>query len=269
MQVLAGTWPRLHSEVIISHATAAACHGLPLFSDLLTRVWLTRRLGGHGRVTRRLRVSLAETAEDEVTSIAGLPVTSLARTTLDLARSLPLRRGVAVVDAALRRGLSRDDLLALAVRYPRRPGLGRAVRAIGLGDPRSESVGESESRVVLHQLGLPTPTLQFEVRAHGVLLGRSDFAWEEHRLLGEFDGRIKYDGLVRPGQSAADVIMAEKRREQRLRDANWWVVRWTYDSLNRPEELARTIRAGFQQARAFRALSDSPAWAEDGQPPAA
>ena len=123
--------------------------------------------------------------------------------------------------------------------------------------------------VKLHQLGLPTPTLQFEVRAHGVLLGRSDFAWEEHRLLGEFDGRIKYDGLVRPGQSAADVIMAEKRREQRLRDANWWVVRWTYDSLNRPEELARTIRAGFQQARAFRALSDSPAWAEDGQPPAA
>ncbi|MFZ1411442.1 MAG: hypothetical protein WAS07_08290 [Micropruina sp.] len=251
LQLILGTLPQLTAGAVVSHASAAALHQLPLFDDLLHQVWLTRRDGGHGRSTRWLRVLHSPIADDEIDTIESIRVTSLARTALDLARSLPLTRAVAVLDHALRQGVDRTQLTELLARYPRRPGTLRARTAISLADPLSESVPESESRVVMIQQGIPAPTLQFEVRHLGVFLGRSDFAWEEQRLLGEFDGRVKYDQLLKPGQTPADVVMAEKRREQRLREAQWWVVRWGYDAIVHPEQLARSIRTGFRNAAAF------------------
>ena len=55
----------------------------------------------------------------------------------------------------------------------------------------------------------------------GLLLARCDFAWPEFRVVGECDGKVKYSG-----PQAADAIMAEKRREESLRQVGWWVVRW-------------------------------------------
>ena len=49
----------------------------------------------------------------------------------------------------------------------------------------------------------------------GRLVGRTDFAWPEYGLLGEFDGRGKYLRNLKQGQSVADVVMAEKAREDR------------------------------------------------------
>jgi hypothetical protein len=52
--------------------------------------------------------------------------------------------------------------------------------------------------------------LQLEVRsAEGPDLGRADFAWEDARLLGEFDGRVKYGRLLRPGQDPGDAVFQE------------------------------------------------------------
>jgi len=58
-------------------------------------------------------------------------------------------------------------------------------------------------------------------------VGRSDFGWEEQRTLGEFDGRVKYGRLLRPGETAADTVYREKRREDALRDQGWQLVRWS------------------------------------------
>ncbi|MDN5763543.1 MAG: hypothetical protein L0H41_14670, partial [Microlunatus sp.] len=125
----------------------------------------------------------------------------------------------------------------------------QARRAVAFGDARSESVGESYSRVRLHDLGLPAPTLQLEVfDRNGYLIGRADFGWQEHRTLGEFDGRTKYGGLRRPGESPEDVVHREKLREDALRDQGWEIARWDSDDLRRPEVIAGRLRRAFDRA---------------------
>ena len=62
------------------------------------------------------------------------------------------------------------------------------------------------------------PELQYhvvDVMAHW--LGFSDFYWEEQRHLGEFDGKIKYQKLLRPDETASDCVFREKKREDAMR----------------------------------------------------
>ncbi|WP_130386777.1 hypothetical protein [Kribbella sp. VKM Ac-2569] len=102
-------------------------------------------------------------------------------------------------------------------------------------NPLSESVGESRFRVLLANHGLPTPELQVEIRdADGRLIGRVDF------LLGgvlivEFDGAMKY------GENAADAVLAEKWREDRLRERGYGVARVGGGDLNHPHETAERL----------------------------
>ena len=112
---------------------------------------------------------------------------------------------------------------------------------LNFADARSESAGESLSRVAIWRLGFPAAELQFEVTVAGRCY-RSDFGWPEARVLGEFDGKVKYGALLRPGESAADVVMREKRREAGLRAAGWWVVRWTWADVVQPERLDHLLR---------------------------
>jgi hypothetical protein len=99
------------------------------------------------------------------------------------------------------------------------------------------------SRVIFHRWKLPPSALQFEVRsADGALIGRTDFAWEEHRLVGEFDGRLKYGRLLQPGQHAGDAVFREKQREDAIRDEGWGVIRWTWPDLHRPDRFAARVR---------------------------
>ena len=114
---------------------------------------------------------------------------------------------------------------------------------VRFADGRSESVGESRSRVVLAELGLMPSALQHPIRTQdGTLVGRADFAWEEQLVVGDFDGRIKYGRLLRPGQDAGDVVFGEKRREDAIHDAGWEVVRWTWADLAAPSGLADRVR---------------------------
>lgn len=230
---------------VLSHQSAAAVHGLPLWTDELSRVHVVRP-AGRGKVRRYVHLHPAALAEHEIEVVGGMVVTSVARTVVDLARSRPLVRSVPVGDAALARGLAADDLAAAIRRATGWPGIARARRAAGLMDGGSESVGESVSRVILIENGAPRPALQYEVRnERGETVGIADFGWEAERTLGEFDGKIKYGRLLKPGESATDVVYAEKRREDALRDLGWQVVRWSWDDLRHPDKLLARIRRAF------------------------
>lgn len=65
----------------------------------------------------------------------------------------------------------------------------------------------------------------------GCVLGTADFGWPEHGVAGEFDGAVKYGRLVRAGQVPADVLIAEKRREDAMRTVLRGFVRWTWGEL--------------------------------------
>ncbi|SNR42109.1 type IV toxin-antitoxin system AbiEi family antitoxin domain-containing protein [Blastococcus mobilis] len=242
--LIRATMPGLRRPAVVSHQSAAVLQGLPLWDVPLDRVHVTRRPRAWNDTGRVLCCHVARLRDDEVVDVDGLQVTSPVRTALDLARSLPHEAAVVVLDAALRLGLlDRDALRARLLDIAGAPGSRSAARAVLFADGRSESVGESRSRVILHRWKLAPSALQFEVRsADGGVIGRTDFAWEEHRLIGEFDGRIKYGRLLRPGEDAGDAVFREKRREDAIRDEGWGVIRWTWSDLHRPDSFAARVR---------------------------
>jgi hypothetical protein len=98
--------------------------------------------------------------------------------------------------------------------------------------------------------GLAMPMLQFIVRdLAGNELGRSDYAWLGGRVLGEFDGLIKYGRLRRAGEAAGDVVVREKVREDRLRDNGSRVVRWVWAELGRPKPVIARIQHALDAMR--------------------
>ena len=248
--LIRATMAGLRRPAVVSHQSAAVLHGLPLWGAPLDRVHVTRRPRAWNDTSAVLRCHVARVRDDEVTGVDGFEVTGPVRTALDLARSLPHEAAVVTLDAALHIGaLTQGALRERLFDIAGTPGSRSAARAVSAADGRSESVGESRSRVMLHRWKLAPSALQFEVRSgDGDLLGRSDFAWESDRLLGEFDGRTKYGRLLRPGQDPGDVVFAEKRREDAMRDENWGMVRWVWADLQRPDRLAARVRRARERA---------------------
>lgn len=69
-------------------------------------------------------------------------------------------------------------------------------------------------------------------------------------MAGEFDGRGKYDELAAPGQSPADVVRREKRRQEAIEDEGWVVVRWGWDEVREPRLLRTKLLRAFARAGA-------------------
>ena len=112
--------------------------------------------------------------------------------------------------------------------------------------PTASACRESISRARFLEVGLPAPELQVEVyMKSGLWVARGDFGWREKRVIGEFDGKVKYVGTP---DEVADAVMREKAREQAIRDAGWWVVRWTWKDLGDPKALRQRIEAAFRAA---------------------
>ncbi|MFT4297435.1 MAG: DUF559 domain-containing protein [Micropruina sp.] len=223
---------------VLSHESAAASWKLP--SPGFTRweecpVAITLPRGGRMRSrtgTANHHVGLLP--ESQVTKDAGgRPITSIARTAVDLAAGRTLPDALVILDGAARllcaamvaeprrRDYANPRLIAAAremleqAAATRRPGgLGRAME---LADPRRESAPESLSAGHFHLAGLPEPQLQRELRSP---MGKlyPDFYWPEHRLIGECDGAEKY--------REDSAYVREKEREQALRDLGYRMVRW-------------------------------------------
>jgi hypothetical protein len=245
------TMSSLRRSAVLSHQSAAVVHGLPLWDVPLDRVHITRRPPAWNDTSAVLCCHVARLRDDEVVTVDDMEVTTPVRTALDLARSLPHEAAVVMLDAALHLGLLTHDALRRRLfDIAGVPGSRSAARAVAFADGRSESVGESRSRVILHRWKLAPSALQFEVRsAGGAFIGRTDFAWEERRLLGEFDGKVKYGRLLKPGQDPGDVVFLEKQREDAMRDEDWNMVRWVWADLRRPDRFAARVRRARDRAR--------------------
>ncbi len=240
---------QLGPGTVVSHVSAAVVHGLAVWDVPLDRVHVTRRGRSGGRRSRHLHLHVLPLEPDDIVLVGGIAVTSVARTVADLARVLPFEQAVVVTDSALHlarrsgQGGRHGDLAAALARYPRRHGGAAAGRVLGFATDLAESVGESRSRVAMAAAGLPAPALQVVLHStEGRSLGRVDFWWEEHQVVGEFDGRVKYGGLLRPGQSAGDAVFAEKVREDAIRQPGRRVVRWTWAELAPFDGVARGLR---------------------------
>ena len=248
--LIAASSPDIPADAVLSHASAAQLHGIQLWEPNLRTVQVTRPGSGGGHRHRNLHTFRAGLEPADIVTVNGYMVTSPARTVVDLARQLPFEKAVVAADAALHDGLTTlDELLHEVTAAARRPGMCRARDVVNFAEARTESVGESRSRVLLWRGGLPTPQPQFKIRSEGGdVLARSDFGWEEFRTVGEFDGAQKYGRLLIPGEPPGDKIYQEKLREDRIRDAGWQVARWTWDELQDGntviDRIARTLERG-------------------------
>lgn len=248
-RLIAATLAQTHPGAVVSHTSAAVLHGLPVPRAAIEVVHLTRDRHGGGQRRAWLRVHGHPLPDGDVTVLAGVLATSLERTLVDVACTLPLTDAVAVADAGLRRGAGQTDLAEVLGGVGRRTGISRARRVLELADATSESYGESISRVVMIGHGLPRPLPQVSVfDRRQTFVGRTDFAWPELGVVGEFDGRVKYGRDLAPGQDLAEVLWREKLREDRLRELGWLVVRWIWSDLDPPQawfdRLTRALEQG-------------------------
>ena len=234
-------------DLVAAGATAALVHGLPLLGPRPATLHLVERKQDrprhHGRSTTL--------GAGEVVDV-GVPVTSLARTALDVARVRGLPAGVVIADAVLARGVRRTELARPLDGREGWPGAQAARAAAAFADGRSESPLESLGRVRFAQQGLPPPSLQVVIADDDGPFARVDQCWEDHCTIAEADGALKY-------ASPADLFL-EKRREDRLRELGFEVVRYTWDdALRRPDVLAARVRRAFLRS-ASRRVPASPAY---------
>jgi predicted transcriptional regulator of viral defense system len=236
----------LDPSVVVSHVSAAVLHGLSVWGPPLDVVQVTRNRRRSGsRQGSCVHVHCAPLSNDEITLVDGIACTSVARTVVDVARTVAFEHAVVSADAALRGGLGRPALAEALRRVRGWPGAPAARRVAAFADAGSESVGESRSRVAIALAGLPAPVLQWPVR-YGATTAYADFGWAAQRTVGEFDGKVKYGRLLRPGQEPGDVVFAEKLREDEIRAQDWEMVRWTWRDLRDFGPTAARIRERFR-----------------------
>lgn len=214
---------------VISHRSAAAIHGLPVLARS-RRPEVTVPPNGTGDLAHAA-LHRARLWPADVTTVDGAPVTSVARTVVDVGRSQPITGAVVTTDAALHTGATTaGDIESVLLRCWNWPGIRRANRAMAAADARSESPLESVSRVFLHALPLPAPQVQVTILDdHGRFIARTDFYWPQFGVVGEADGLSKYE--------TRDVLTAEKYRQERLEELGLVVVRWGWADLNRHPRL--------------------------------
>jgi hypothetical protein len=238
-------------DVVASHESAAALWGIPLIGAPPTVVHVATTVGAGTRTEHGFRKHAMALPDTHVEHVEGLAVTSPARTVVDLAMTLPFAEAVVPADWALRNGVGREQLEQVLDEaspvYRRR----RAEAVLRFADARAESPGESLCRAFMRLLGVPAPDLQVEFSDWRGRIGVVDFYWAKENLIGEFDGRVKYaDPTMLAGRSASDVVVAEKRREDRLRAKGARICRWVWLDLATPASLGRVLaQAGLHPAR--------------------
>jgi len=213
-----------------SHESAARIHGLDLLNAPPEEfVTLTRPPGSPTRRGPGLRLVAASLPASDVTRHHGLPVTTAARTVIDLARTLPFIDGVVVTDSALHLGIvKKAELAAMLDRCARWRGVDRARRVVEFGNGLAESVFESCARVIFDRNGLEPPELQVHMEtAEGVY--RVDFYWRKYWTIAEADGLRKYEETAK--------AIGQLRRDQLLRETGRHVVHFTWRELFYSEAL--------------------------------
>lgn len=258
---------KLQNGAVISHASAALVHGLWVYRAP-AQVHVTQWAKPNSQGARDIRRHSGVLTHSDVTTVNGIRATTIKRTILDCARTMHPRDALVIADSGLRKLAQpdkrdrpasdariravREELLAMVGRGPGR----RRVRTIlEHADAYSESAMESVLRWVIVSRGLPAPTTQMEIRTSaGVFYADLGWRWqrplrdggvERWTLVVEYDGDVKYlpgGGLVGSAEEAAAALVAEKRREDAIREEpGTRFVRLARDDLRELDDLCRKL----------------------------
>ncbi|MET8305496.1 hypothetical protein [Micromonospora sp. NPDC005173] len=226
-------------------ATAAELHGLAGM-----RVTELIHLSVPGPVARPARLAHPEVVvhqlvipPEHLVRVDGVGATGLLRTIADLSLRADRFSAVSVLDSALNRRLvTADDLLSVPRLIRGRRGAVAARGYLGEVDGRAQSPLETRARLRCVDGRVPPDALQLEVRDDdGYLLGIGDLGWRGPRIIAEADGRDAH--------GSPEAAFADRRRQNRLVNAGWTVLRFTWSDTLRPDCIPWTVRQAIAAAR--------------------
>ncbi len=174
----AAAWLWTDRRGVIAGRAAAALHGAR-WVDASTPIEVITE---HTRPRAGIIVREERIGAHEITEVCGLPVTTPARTALDIGRHLERKPAVVHLDAlAAATGVTADAALEVAGRYRGARGLRRARRALALMDAGAQSPRETLLRLDLINDGLPPPRTQIRV-SNGVDQAFIDMGYDEPKV---------------------------------------------------------------------------------------
>jgi hypothetical protein len=219
---------------VLSHRSAAALWGIRDTARPDVDVITERRV----RLARGVKAHRTRLPSDERTEARGIPVTTVARTLLDLAAVLSRTQLEHASRAAETRCLGDSPSLAdLLARHPGRRGVAGIRAIIGrhdFGATITRSELEDRFLVFLESAGLPLPRTNASLQVAGSWI-EADCLWRARRLIVELDG-YGFHG-------SADAYERDRARDRALSVAGWRVVRVTWQQLHGdPGALAADLR---------------------------
>ena len=223
---------------LLSHSTAAVLWGLRPPDDVI-HVTVT---GRNVRGPEGVRVHRIQALHPgDATRRDALPVTSPARTLLDLAAHLSGRDlNRAADEARVHRLVTDRSLNEQFDRYPRHRGRAALRKAIRPEPALTRSEAERRLLELIRAARLPEPRTNVRVGRHEV-----DFLWSEHALVVEVDGYAFH--------STRAAFERDRRRDAELQAAGYRVIRITWRQLTeKPEAVVATLAVATASASAGR-----------------
>ena len=179
----------------------------------------------------------------------GIPCTGIERTLVDLGAVVPLERVQQAIDDAIRRRLCDwDDLFHALVMHSRRGRRGVGPLRAVLEECYGQAVPDSRFNRLVERLlvesGLPSPTIEYEIRGPGgAFVARVDLAYPHLKIAIELDGRRHH--------LTAAAFEADRPRQNRLELLGWTVLRYTWRHyVDSPWVITGDVRAAIDAAAA-------------------
>jgi very-short-patch-repair endonuclease len=198
---------------VASHGTAAALHGLELWTPP-PGPHVTIPLGSR-RTADGVRVHRANLTAAEVDP--GRAITAPLRTLVDCGRTLPLLEAVVILDSALRARVVAPERLRRAAEAARGHGAAALRRAVGYADELAGSKLETALRLLLDMTDARVRT---QVRIEGV--GTVDFVLDDRIV-------VEADGFEYHCDRAA--YRDDRRRANALAERGYVLLRFTWEDV--------------------------------------
>ena len=245
------------NRVALSHVSGVVRRGGPTWGLDLSNVHLTNLFGRGDRTQAGVTHHRGTCLVIDVSRRDGHWITSPARNAMETAVLTGRDSAVAVLDWFMNQSLATREECRLLVDPLMREWAGTVDLSCHLDLARAKraSVGETRTGLFLHDRSYPEPQCQWTVfRPDGRVAGIVDFVLHELRLMIEFDGQVKYGRLLKPGQTLADVIKAERARERLLEDLTGYrMFRVVWSELDQPQQLDDRLRHSIATMQALRA----------------
>jgi predicted transcriptional regulator of viral defense system len=215
----------------LSHLCAAALRELRELRTDFVDVVAPKRRAPNGP----LRVHASRTLHpSDITTYKGIPVTTVARTCVDLTDVLsPHQLANVMHEAAYRKCLNRVQLEEAMARAAGRQNLRVLTKALALnesGSAGTKSPHEDAFLALLESAGIPEPLVNIQLLGEEV-----DCHWPDRKLVVEVDGR---------GHGRRRTRRDDVRRDTALEAAGWKVLRFSGREIERrPQDVLARLRS--------------------------